>query len=65
MKTIKELEASLIIDKASMEVYIEWYKEAIKSLYNDIRNAETISVYSIEKWLYNLIKEKWQKHKEK
>lgn len=57
MKTIKELEASLTIDKASKEVYIEWYRDAIKSLYNDIRIAETISVDSIEKWIYDLIKE--------
>ena len=59
MNTFKELNRVselLERDLRNSRAYNKWYRDAIRWILKDIRNSETISVESIEKYLKDLTK---------
>lgn len=65
MKTLRELKNEFLDAEENKEdhtfnieageAYYQWYEDAIKWIYEDIKNAGTISVGAIEKYLQDLI----------
>ena len=56
MKTLKEIKIQVsILEEEKADAYFIWYKDALEWVFNDIINAEAISVATIEKYLQDLI----------
>lgn len=57
MKTIKKLEKELNLEYINQtnQAYIDWYRDAIRWIYNDIQQSAVLSVQGIEKYLQDLM----------
>ena len=55
METLREKRLSLRLPDYEADLYIQWYKDSLEWIFNDIINSEATSVESIEKYLQDLI----------
>jgi len=55
METLREKRASLKLPDYEADLYIQWYKDALEWIFNDIINSEATSVEDVEKYLQDLI----------
>ena len=55
METLREKRLSLRLPDYEADLYIQWYKDSLEWIFNDIINSEATSVECIEKYLQDLI----------